>query len=661
MKKVDTKDIMALKFLSSLGASSDGSKIGFVVQKSNEEGSGYEGHIYLYDRATDRTRRLTGLGEEKGFCWLDETTILFPANRDKKLQEKVKNGELWTVYYTLDITGGEASEYMRIPRRVTDITPLGGGKFVMSAAYIPDYPDLEKLSPAEKAEALKKLREEKEYEVAEEIPFWSNGTIGFTAGMRSRLYTYDKNSGEAVAITGEKEQLGGYSVKDGKVLFITTLHEDKIGQQSGLYLHDLASGKRETLIPQRDYKVVAAEFVGDTIMAAASDMKTYGNGEHPNLYVCEAGGMKLVLESDESLTNSVASDVKLGKYKASRSCEKYLYFVVTRGYSSYITRVNAAGNVESFGRDEGAFFDFIPVKDGFVAIAQRGDCPQELWFVGADGTERRLTDFNEDYFNTHSVVTPEHFTFESNGTALDGWVMLPPDCDKTKKYPAIFNIHGGPKTAYGSVFMHEMQVWANAGYVVFYTNPHGGSGRGDAFADIRGKYGTIDYEDLMTFTDEVIKRYACIDADKIGVTGGSYGGFMTNWIIGHTDRFAAAATQRSICNWVSFAGTTDIGYFFGQDQMATNPWDDVEKLWWHSPLKYADNFKTPTLVVHSDQDLRCWLVEGLQMFTALKYHGVESRLWVCHSENHELSRGGKPKNRVRRLEEITGWFDTYLK
>jgi acylaminoacyl-peptidase len=136
---------------------------------------------------------------------------------------------------------------------------------------------------------------------------------------------------------------------------------------------------------------------------------------------------------------------------------------------------------------------------------------------------------------------------------------------------------------------------------------------------------------------------------------------MTNWMIGHTGRFKAAASQRSISNWVSMGYTTDIGYFFEEDQMGTDPWIDIDKVWWHSPLKYADKVKTPTLFIHSAQDYRCWVPEALQMFTALKYFGVEARMCLFKGENHELSRSGKPKNRITRLREITDWFDKYLK
>ena len=196
---------------------------------------------------------------------------------------------------------------------------------------------------------------------------------------------------------------------------------------------------------------------------------------------------------------------------------------------------------------------------------------------------------------------------------------------------------------------------------MFFMNPRGGDGRGNSFADIRGKYGTIDYEDLMKFTDEVLKKYPAIDTARVGVTGGSYGGFMTNWIIGHTDRFKAAASQRSISNWISFAHTSDIGEMFGADQQGADTWKNVDKLWWHSPLKYANQCTTPTLFIHSDEDFRCPYSEGMQMYSALCEHGVATRLCMFKGENHELSRSGKPRHRVKRLKEITTWMDTYLK
>ena len=204
-------------------------------------------------------------------------------------------------------------------------------------------------------------------------------------------------------------------------------------------------------------------------------------------------------------------------------------------------------------------------------------------------------------------------------------------------------------------------MWASAGYFVFYCNPRGSDGRGTDFGNINGIYGTVDYQNLMDFTDEVFKRYPQIDTSHVGVTGGSYGGFMTNWIVGHTNRFAAGASQRSISNWVSFEHNSDIGHTFILHNQGGTTRDNVELLWEQSPLKYAENCKTPTLFIHSDEDYRCYMAEGLAMYSAIMRNGCPSRLCLFHGENHELSRGGKPENRIDRMTEIINWMNTYLK
>ena len=281
---------------------------------------------------------------------------------------------------------------------------------------------------------------------------------------------------------------------------------------------------------------------------------------------------------------------------------------------------------------------------------------------GADaGGEKKLTSFNDEILSESNVCPIEEFTFYYKDVELDGYVMKPADFDPNKTYPGILTVHGGPRTTFGPTFFHESQMFANMGYFVFFTNPRGSDGRGNAFTDIFGKYGTIDYDDLMKFTDVVLEKYPAIDRDRVGVTGGSYGGFMTNWIVGHTDRFACAATQRSISNWISFYGTSDIGMFFTEDQIHGNIFDSVEKLWEHSPLKYVKNVVTPTLFIHSDEDFRCPMEQATQFYTAMVDRGVEARFVMFHGENHELSRSGKPKHRVRRLEEITNWMELYLK
>ena len=259
----------------------------------------------------------------------------------------------------------------------------------------------------------------------------------------------------------------------------------------------------------------------------------------------------------------------------------------------------------------------------------------------------------------------ERILFEHEDLNLEGFILLPPAAREAgaKTFPAILDIHGGPKTVYGDIYFHEMQFWASEGYIVIFTNPRGSDGRNDAFSDIRGDYGGRDFRDIMAFVDESLQRYPQIDPERVGVTGGSYGGFMTNWIVTHTDRFKAAATQRSISNWTSFYGVSDIGFRFAFDQNNTS-WEDDDAfsvLWDRSPLKYIRNAKTPTLVLHSDEDYRCPLEQGVQFFTGLVDFGVPAKLIVFNKETHELSRSGKPKGRKKRLLEITQWFEKYVR
>ena len=243
---------------------------------------------------------------------------------------------------------------------------------------------------------------------------------------------------------------------------------------------------------------------------------------------------------------------------------------------------------------------------------------------------------------------------------MQGWVIHPVHEEPGQQYPAILVIHGGPKAAYGPSYVHEMQVWAARGYYVFFCNPTGSDSRGDEFGFLMTRYGTVDYDDLMAFTDCVLERHPQLDPARLGITGGSYGGYMTNWIIGHTDRFACAVSQRSIANWITDEGASDWSYMyspcrFGGVSARVKPAEG----WVSSPLKFVAHAVTPTLFLHSDENFRCPLGEALQMYTQLIHQGIETRVCVFRGENHELSRSGKPWNRVRRLEEINAWMDRH--
>ncbi|MFL6561048.1 MAG: alpha/beta hydrolase family protein, partial [Bacillus sp. (in: firmicutes)] len=284
-----------------------------------------------------------------------------------------------------------------------------------------------------------------------------------------------------------------------------------------------------------------------------------------------------------------------------------------------------------------------------------------LLSLNGDGTIEKLTNVNEPALNELILSKPETFEFKgADGCNVQGWLMKPVNFEEGKKYPLILEIHGGPHAMYGDTFMNEFQILAGKGYVVLYVNPRGSHGYGQEFVNaVRGDYGNGDYQDIMLAVDYVVDQYDFIDETRLGVTGGSYGGFMTNWIVGHTNRFKAAVTQRSISNWISFYGVSDIGYYFSEWQIGADL-SDLETLWKHSPLAYIKNVETPLLILHSEKDYRCPIEQAEQLFIALKRLGKETKFVRFPEENHELSRSGKPSLRKDRLNYIVDWFEGYI-
>lgn len=659
MENLKLKDFLDYKFLSNLEISPDKKFAAFTVHSSDFDENKYLSNIYIYNCLTSEYQKLTTCNKEKSFIWLNEDTILFPSIRDPKLKEKIDKGEQWTAFYAINIHGGEAYEYMRIPMNVSDIKILAENKFIITAEYNHYGINLHSLSGDEKTKAIDLIKENKDYEILDEIPFWANGE-GFTNKKRNRLYVFDKLTHDILPISDKFENVALSGVKDNKALYITEKFTNKKELTTGLYLFDLNLNEIFCIVEDGEYSIDYAEIIENNIIFCGSLMDKYGLNQNFNFYKIDDGDIKFLAEHDFGMHSSVGTDCKYGGGKDVRVYNNELYFVGTENKSSFIKKLSLDGTITTLTRNNGTIDCFDIGLDEILFIGLRGQKLQEIYSF-KPSFEIQKTKFNEAIYQNKYISVPERLDFISDDVKIEGYVLKPVNFDESKTYPGILNIHGGPKTVYGEVFYHEMQYWANEGYFVFFSNPRGSDGRGNAFADIRGKYGTIDYDDLMKFTDKVLEKYNQIDPSRIGVTGGSYGGFMTNWIIGHTDRFKCAASQRSISNWISKFGTTDIGYFFNADQIQSTPWENVEKLWYHSPLKYANLAVTPTLFIHSEEDYRCWLPEGLQMFTALKYHGVDARLCMFRGENHELSRSGKPKHRVRRLEELTNWFEKYLK
>ncbi len=604
--------------------------------------------------------QLTSCGRVAAFAWEDAGHLLFISDRDPDDQKKREDGEEFAQFYRIGIHGGEATPAFRVEYAVGEFRVLGDGRVVFAATA----------HDASKEE--REERKEASLTLINEVPIWSNGA-GFVSDSRPALFLTD-SEGEATRLTPDDLAVDAFEISedDDTVLLAGYAYRGMRPARNDLYRLSLSSRDIERLSDDSPKEFGRPVFTGArTAVVPVNSMERYGLNENPDFAEIdiEAGTTRRLTERlDRSIGNSVGSDCRHGKPSPMRFAGGWLYFVSTEGLSSGLRRLDpASGRVEDVYLPAGSV-DAFEIHDNTAVIVElRSDTLQELYAVplsgsGVEAEARRLSSFNTAGVAGRELARPEHISVtRDDGTLIEGYVLAPPAAKSGEKRPGILAIHGGPKTVYGSVFVHEMQVLAAAGYYIFFCNPRGSDGRGNEFADIRGRYGTVDYEDIMAFTDAVLDAYSDrIDPDRLGVMGGSYGGFMTNWIIGSTGRFAAAVSQRSISSWLSMWGTSDIGFFFAEDQMAGDPWDGAEALWRQSPLRLARNASTPLLLIHSRADYRCWEVEAFQFLTAIRVHGGTARLALFDGENHELSRSGKPKPRIRRLEEILAWFGEYL-
>jgi dipeptidyl aminopeptidase/acylaminoacyl peptidase len=286
----------------------------------------------------------------------------------------------------------------------------------------------------------------------------------------------------------------------------------------------------------------------------------------------------------------------------------------------------------------------------------------DLYISNLDGSgERQLTHVNNDLWAQLELQPVERLEYKStDGWPVEGFFVKPLGWQAGKKYPMVLVIHGGPEGMFGVDWYHEFQVYAAKGWAVFFCNPRGSTGYGEKFE--RGEinnWGGMDYQDIMAGVDAALKQYPWVDANDLGVTGGSYGGYMTNWIVSHTNRFKAAVTLRSISNFVSDEGTRD-GSYGHEEYFKGIVFDDFEQYWDASPLKYVRNVRTPTLILHSDNDFRVPIEQGEQWFRALQHYGVPSEIVFFPRENHNLTRTGEPKHLVESLNWQLYWFDRYL-
>ncbi|MBR2788370.1 MAG: S9 family peptidase [Erysipelotrichaceae bacterium] len=644
MKKILSEDLLKFSFLSGLSFNRKGDHYAYTLAKASKKQDSYDTALYIDRKLYKEDKSVPLLG------WYDDDNLIITI--------KSKGKSVFNTYYLLNAKTLKRKIFLKTPlvissfRKINDVC-------IFKAGIDSNYPDLYLYNEQKLKKHQELMKEEADYEVLDEIPYWLNGA-GFINKKRQALFTIEGK--KIKRITGRYTDVSALCFDDDKVCYSASTYERKRPLSDRIYSYDL---KKRKIIPlyEHDDQMVSNLYVLDhKLYVSACDGKKYGINETAKFALLENGEMKFIETPDRSLYDSAAVDTTLGSGKQH----------VVRNDRLYTLAANI-DHIELWVFDKKfqyrkllsmpliAFFDVNDERIVFCG-SDETSLPELYEYTFKDRKIKALTSYNKSALKDKYIARVQEIKYVSAGYELNGWVLPPINYSSKKKYPAVLDVHGGPRAIYSKAFFHEMQIWASEGYFVMFTNIKGSDGRGDEFADIRGHYGDTDFENLMDFVDAVLEKYPAIDKDRLCETGGSYGGFMTNWIITHTDRFKAAASQRSISNWTGFTYLSDIGFYFATDQNGTvDGIKDYQKLWDHSPLKYVDNVKTPTLFIHSDEDYRCPLPEGMQMMQALAERDIETRLVVFHKENHELSRGGQPKHRLRRLNEITSWFNKHVK
>ena len=590
----------------------------------------------------------------------DGRAIAFLSNREDEKQPQI---------YLLPTDGGEAERLTDLKGEIGSFSFSPDGKRLLVQFRAKDKEEIER----EKDEGKKKLGV-----VCREIDrvFYKEDGYGYLPKERWHLWIVDVKSGKAKQLTeGDSydEWDPAWSPDGRAIAFCSNRSEDSDLDPDAIdiYLIPASGGKMEKIETPLGPKG-SPSFSPDGRLIAYYGHEGKGMGwKNTRLWVVPADGKGkarcLTEKHDFNVSSWTINDMGSLPHVAPTWAKdgSAIYFQVAHHGNTVLKRATLAGEVSDVIDKVGVVgrFSFDGDQNRLLYFfADMRDPGQVILLEMERGKEKVLTRVNRALLSKIDLGNVEEVWFKgAGGNDLQGWIITPPGFDPGKKYPSILEIHGGPRVQYGNFFMHEFYYLAAQGYVVYFCNPRGGQGYGEEHSKaIVNDWGGADYADLMAWADHV-SDLPYIDPSRMGVTGGSYGGYMTNWIIGHTDRFAAAVTQRSVSNLISMYGSSDFNWAFEEEFGGVPPWEDVENYLRQSPITYIGNAVTPTLVIHSENDLRCPIEQGEQVFVALKRLGVPTKMVRFPDEPHGLSRGGRTDRRIARLAHISGWFDRYLK
>ncbi len=667
---IKAEDLYDLQLISDCEISPDGRNVVYCVQRVDKETEKKYSNLWIVPTSGASARQFTyGDRVDSQPKWSpDGSQIVFLSNRDDEDQPQL---------YIIPFQGGEAHQLTDLKGTINEFEWSPDGKKFVCQFRKKDQEAIER----EQDEQKKKLGIVSRYITR---VFYKLDGVGFLPEERWHIWTIDAKTGEGKQLTDSDvydDLYPSWSPDSKEIVFCSNRSKEPdldpdavdffIIPTQGGQLRKVGTAFGAILcVPDPTFSP------DGKWLAYYGIEKRYRWYNNVCLWIVPIDGSSQARNLTEkfdlhvsSWTDSDIIDIwKMMSPTWSKDSSR-LYFQVTYHGDTVLKSIALDGSEQSLQtviEDEGVVGAFSFDTDQSKLAYFHADMTDagQIWLC--DMTTRssnKLTHVNESLLHARDLGEVEGVWFKSPaGNDLQGWILKPPDFDESKKYPSILEIHGGPVAQYGNFFMHEFYYLAANGYVVYFCNPRGSCGYGQEHCRaIWNNWGTADYNDVMAWAN-LIKQKPYIDPERMGVTGGSYGGYMTNWIIGHTDQFKAAVTQRSVSNLISFYGSCDLNWTWQYDIGYNKPpWELFDHYWEQSPMKYIGNVKTPTLVIHSEQDMRCPIEQGEQIFVALKRLGVDTEMVVFPDETHLLSFSGRTDRRIERLEHILRWFDRYLK
>lgn len=679
LQPITAEDLYALRFVGDPRLSPEGSRVAFVVTVADRERNDYRSRIWL--APTDGSalpRPLTaGTGKDNSPRWSpDGRRLAFISDRAPQTPPahapagERPRPQIWM----LDLAGGEARQVTALRQGAADPGWSPDGTRLVCTSQTGG-PDDEPLDASQSAEERARERGDRVREITT-LKYKFDG-LGFLDGKRRHLFLAELPTGEAGIAPARQLTSGDYNDSqpvwspDGRrIAFISYREPDEdVTFRSDLWLLDPDTGDCRKLTGSGGSTTAPAWSPDSAQLAYLGHQKGEGAAAMTRLWTVAAAGDTpprcLSAAFDRDLGQSILTDQTLpggqeGPLWAAEG-QSLLALVADSGTTSLRRFALTGGEPTIVVGGERALTACAATGATIVFAATTPTAPAELFARDPDGAERALTTLNTPLLRERAVAEPERFRFTgARGDAIDGWLLRPPGAYEAATAPLIVEIHGGPHAQYGAAFFHEFQVLAARGYALFSCNPHGGTGRGDAFAKaILRDWGEIAMTDVLAGVEAALARGG-LDAARLGITGGSYGGFLSNWITSHTDRFRAAVTQRSYCNALGYFGVDDIGAISDVAELGGHPWEVPERYLALSPLLSAGNVTTPTLIEHQAEDYRCPLSQAEQWYAALKKRGVPTKLLIYPHESHGMSRSGKPQHRIARLGQHGAWFDQWL-